>query len=206
MGDAAAGASADRHWKNRAMNTVDLLILLVVAFNAILGAVRGAVWQVLRVGAIVLGVLVALRYGEPFLAVIPESLGVPRDTAGVILAQVVLFVSVYLGMYGLTSMAKALIDKMKLGSADRLLGALLGAAKGVLFCGVALYLQFTPLVEIDFVRDHLRGNIEKGIEPSRANRLFLVYLKDRIDELLPDSVEDDVRRARDRVSDAVVPR
>ena len=57
------------------MNTIDLLVLVVTAFNLILGAIRGAVWQGLRIASIVLGIWAAIRYGEEVLAMFPASLG-----------------------------------------------------------------------------------------------------------------------------------
>ena len=185
------------------MNSIDAFILVVVCFNLILGAVRGAVWQVLRVASIVLGIWAATRYSDDFLAMWPDSLGIDAAYAP-ILAQVVVFLSVYLVMYGLTHLVKALVDKVKLGSMDRLMGAGVGAMKGAFFCCVILYLQFTPLGELGIIKNQLYGNEEEGVEPSVANGIFLEFMKKRIDEAVPDSVSKRLRELSDDVTDNVI--
>ena len=183
------------------MNTIDLLILVLICFNLLLGAIRGAVWQILRIASIVLGIWSAVTYGREFLAMFPSSWGLDAGH-GIILAQIVLFLSVYLVMFGITQIAKKIVDKVKLGSMDRTLGAGLGAAKGALFCCVILYLQFTPLNQIESIRDQLYGNEAQEIPASVGNKVFLAYMKERIDEVVPPTVSDRVGDIRDRIEDA----
>ena len=185
------------------MNSIDALVLVITIFNLILGAFRGAVWQVLRITSIVLGIWTAVVYGEDFFAMFPASFAL-KDDYGVIVARVVLFLSVYLVMYGITQLVKTMVDKVKLGSMDRLVGAALGGCKGVFFCCVLLYLQFTPLSELDVVHDQLYGDADEEIRPSVANALFLDYMKERIDEAVPEQVTYRVEELRDRVGQELV--
>lgn len=168
----------------RPMNTLDILIIVVLAFNAILGAVRGAAWQVLRLASIFLGVWGAWRYGSEFLELFPDSLGISEDY-GIYVARVVLFLSIYLIMFGVTNLIRSFIQKVKLGSYDRALGAVFGTAKGALLCCIVLYLQLTPVGEMQVVKDQLHGNPETSIAPSKANEYFLKYVRDRIDKIVP---------------------
>lgn len=173
------------------MNTLDILILVVLGFNAILGAVRGAAWQILRLGSIVLGVWGAWRFGAEFLALFPDSWGISKDY-GIYVARVVLFLSVYLIMFGITNLVKSLIQKVKLGSWDRTLGAAFGTAKGAMFVCVILYLQLTPVGDIQAIKDQLHGNPELGIPESVGNRYFLKYARDRIEKAVPNDLEDQI--------------
>ena len=183
------------------MNAVDVLVLVLVAFNLILGAVRGAAWQILRIASFVLGFWAARVYGPEVFARFPENWGLAAEP-GQAVAYVVVFVSVYLVMFGVTQLVKSAIQKIKLGSTDRTIGAALGAAKGALFASVLLYLQFVPFVnDIEPVRDQLYGNPEESIEPSVANALFLDHLKERIDDMIPDDAEQRVGEIRDRVGE-----
>lgn len=188
------------------MNAIDTLVLVLVAFNLILGAVRGAAWQILRIATIVLGVWTSREYGRDFFEMFPAGWGLDAEP-GLVIAHVVVFVIVYLVMFGFTQLVRSLIQKVKLGSTDRTIGAALGAAKGAFFASMLLYLQFVPFVgDIETVRDHLYGNPEKQVEASHANDYFLTYLKDRIDEMVPDDAEQRVNDIRDRVGEKLTER
>ncbi len=175
------------------MNTLDILILVILAANAVLGAVRGAAWQILRLASIFLGLWGAARYGEEFLGLFPSSWGISEDY-GIYVARVVLFLCVYLIMFGVTNLVKGAIQKVKLGSFDRGFGALIGAAKGLIFCTAILYLQLTPIGEITVVQDHLNGNEEKSIPPSIGNKMFLKYARERLENAVPKDIEDVIER------------
>lgn len=186
------------------MNAIDILVLVLISFNLILGAIRGAAWQILRIAGLVLSYVAAKEYGADFFASFPENWRL-SDEPGLVIAHVVVFVSVYLVMFAVTNLVKAIIQKVKLGSTDRTIGAALGAFKGAVFASLLLYLQFVPVVgETETVRDHLYGNEAKAIAPSRANDVFLTYLKARLDEMVPDDAEDRVDELRRRVGERIV--
>ncbi|MFT7619778.1 MAG: membrane protein required for colicin V production [Planctomycetota bacterium] len=182
------------------MNTLDILILVVLGFNAILGAVRGAAWQILRLASIFLGVWGASRFGSEFLNLFPESWGISEDY-GIYVARIVLFLSVYLVMFGITNLIKSMIQKVKLGSWDRALGAVFGAAKGALFCCVVLYLQLTPVGDIQAVQDQLHGNEKSGISASVGNDYFLKYARERIEKAVPNKFEEKVKETTKEIID-----
>ncbi len=169
---------------------------MVLVFNLVLGAFRGAIWQILRVASIVLGIWAAIRYSQDFLALWPSSLGLDPEAAPLV-SQVVVFLSVYLVMYGVTNLVKGLVDKIKLGWLDRWMGAVIGVLKGCFFCAVVLYLQFTPLGNLGAFEDQLYGNPDRGLPPSTANRFFLQVMKERIDQVVPDDVKSKVHDMRD---------
>ncbi|MCA9321452.1 MAG: CvpA family protein [Planctomycetes bacterium] len=186
------------------MNTIDALVLVVVAFNLLLGAIRGATWQILRLASIGLGIWAALRFADDFLAIWPQSLGLDPTYAPLI-ARVIVFLSVYLVMFGVTHLVKSMIDRVKLGGLDRLIGAGIGAIKGAFFCCVVLYLQFMPFVlEVDWLRDQLYGNPDRRIERSIANDLFVDFMKSRIDRVIPDPLKEQVRDLGKDVTERVI--
>jgi membrane protein required for colicin V production len=167
------------------MNVVDIGILILIGFNAILGLMRGAVWQILRIVSIVLGIMIAQRYGEVVLEKAPESFRTGTSYA-IIITRLVLFLAVYIVMFGVTHMVKALIDKVKLGSIDKMIGAAVGAAKGAAFCCIILYVQYIPPVSnFDIVHDHLYGNGTKNIPKSKGNEFFITKIKPELDKNLP---------------------
>lgn len=170
------------------MNPLDMVILAIIAFNAILGLMRGAIWQILRFASIALGFYVAHKYGEVFLARWPENIR-NQTSYAIVVARVVLFMSVYIVMFGITHMVKAFVDKIQLGSVDRLLGAVVGATKGAAFCCVILYLQFIPPIStFPMVKQYLYGDGEKGIKGSKVNDYFIKEVKPRLEQSLPKEV------------------
>ncbi len=175
------------------MNTLDILILIILAFNAILGAVRGAAWQILRLASIFLGVWGAWRFGDEFLRFFPASWGISSEY-GIYVARVVLFLSIYLIMFGVTNLVRSVIKKVKLGSWDRTLGAGFGVAKGALFCCIILYLQLTPIGDITVVQEQLHGSKDGSIPASRGNELFLKYARERLDSVVPDERKSDIEK------------
>ena len=186
------------------MNAVDIIVLIVIAFNGLLGAIRGAAWQIFRIGGIALGVWAAARYGDDFLDMWPSSLEL-SETWGLVVSWVVVFMSVYLVAFGLTQLVKSLIEKIRLGSFDRGLGAGLGVLKGAAFCALAFYiiLLLPRLVVPSLILDQLDGNAAKNIEPSVAHDLFRDYVRSRIDETMPDGWQDEIQRVRDDMEDEV---
>jgi uncharacterized membrane protein required for colicin V production len=164
--------------------------------------VRGAVWQVLRLASIVLGVWGAARYGREFFELFPSSWGISAEV-GIHVARIVVFLSVYLVMFGVTNLAQALVKKVKLGGMDRTLGALLGAGKGALFCCLVLYLQFWPLVgEVQAVHDQLHGSADGSIPASRANRFFIEHVRERVNAVVPEETRDSLQKTLDELDEA----
>lgn len=107
---------------------LDLVVLLLVALAAALGAVSGALRQVVQLAAVGLGWLAARRLGAPVAEGLGRSLPplVARAAASTVL---------FLGVAALVSLAGALVlrgtgvARAVRGPADRGFGALLGGVK-----------------------------------------------------------------------------
>jgi membrane protein required for colicin V production len=181
------------------MNSLDVIILIIIAFNALLGIMRGAIWQILRIGSIILGIVVARQFGNDVLARMPGNL---RDSSyAIIVVQVALFLAVYLVMFGVTNLVKAVVNKIKLGGVDKAAGAVVGAAKGAALCCIVLYLQYIPMVtEVPTVKDQLYGNPAKNIAPSKCNDVFISRVKPWLDQKLPHELTDRVTKLRDEIT------
>jgi membrane protein required for colicin V production len=116
--------------------TLDLAVAGIVVLLAVLGAVSGALRQLLRLGAAVVAYLVARLLGPPVAAGLIQSLPAPaaRATAGLVLFFAAFVVAMLAGNLLLHSRK----DGPRPGPADRALGALLGAAKASLVLWVVL--------------------------------------------------------------------
>jgi membrane protein required for colicin V production len=110
------------------MNIVDVGILAVVGLSGFLGLLRGAVREVMALGSLLLGVLVAL-YGYPDLA---HPLG--RWIDDPLLAQAAAFFAILLVFWIVFALIgwllRRLLRFLRLGWADRIGGLVFGIARG----------------------------------------------------------------------------
>ncbi len=159
------------------LGAVDLGALIVVLFNLLMGLIRGFVWQLVRLGALVAALCLA-RYGSADAAVwIHDTfpVGSPADR---ILAYFVIFFAVFLAGTLLAFLLRGVLATLRLRSFDRLLGALLGAVKGGAIVVVAVLLL-----------SRLRGvpALQEELAASHAARLSAAVVE-RIDPLFPDTL------------------
>ncbi len=120
------------------MQPYDALMLGVLGLTTLLGAWRGMAWQIASLASIGLSYLTAVKFSGQFAPMFGDEAPWNRFAA---------MLALYLG----TSMAvwlgfrvvSGMIDRVKLKEFDRQLGAVFGAAKGVLFCLVITFFAVT---------------------------------------------------------------
>ncbi len=116
--------------------TLDLACAGMVVLLAVLGAVSGALRQLLTLGAAVAGYLAARLLAPPVAAGLSRSLPAPaaRATAGIVLFFATFVVAMLIGKLLLHSRPEGPVP----GPADRALGTFLGALKASLVLWVVL--------------------------------------------------------------------
>ena len=178
------------------MNTVDVIVVLVLLLNGVVGAFKGFVWQALRLGGIVLGFLLARSFG-PDLAAWSEEWIEWDPTGRRVIGYVAVFAGTYLLVGFLAHLSRGLIDKARLASADRSLGFLLGSAKGLLLVWIAFYfvLIFFPVLP-DYAQVQLRGDPERNLPPSRTFVLWNEWVRDNLNDVMPGQLQREFQDAR----------
>ncbi len=131
------------------MTALDLIVLLILVLTAVRGMMRGMIETLFSLAAwilaFVLGKSGALLVG-PLLPVGMENPGI-RYFAGFALIFLAVLVAVLLLGHALASLVKA----AGLGGADKVLGGVLGLAKGtVILIGFSLAAGLTSLPRTDF--------------------------------------------------------
>lgn len=111
------------------MQAYDLIMLIVLVGATLIGFRKGLVWQVASLAAIFVSYLVAMQFRDQLAPRMPYG-----DPWNKFLAMLVLYLGTSLGIWFLFRMVSGVIDQAKLSDFDRQLGALLGAAKGVVLC------------------------------------------------------------------------
>lgn len=174
------------------MNTVDLLVVVVLLLNGLIGAFRGFVWQVFRIGSLILAFVFGSRFGSPFSAWLGRFLDWDQS-ARTVLAYVLIILATYAVMLVLGHLLRSVLERASLGSADRSLGFVLGGLKGaaivvVIFQILLMVHDYLP----EDVQHQLTGNKESGVAHSRAFALHTKWMADSLRDLVPPDVQDRV--------------
>ncbi len=120
------------------MNWVDLVLIGVLCFSLSVGFQRGLLKQLITIGSVVLGIVLAGKYHAPLAGRIEfesfvDSMGLRTVSIGAYLG---IFVLTLLVAQGFGHAMRRAIEHEPLGQIDSLFGALLGGAKACLLCGV----------------------------------------------------------------------
>ena len=116
------------------MPNYDMIMLAVLLACTAFGAYKGVAWQVASVSALVVSYFVALNFSDQLAPHLAEEAPWNR-----IAAMLVLYLGTSLVIWMAFRLVSGLIDRVKLKEFDRQIGALVGAAKGVLYCVVITF-------------------------------------------------------------------
>ena len=114
------------------MQTYDIIMLAVLGFSAIIGAVKGMAWQIAMVSSIIISFFVAREF-HPELAAALSGVDEPWNN---FIAMASLYLLTSLGIWMLFAFCAKKIDKYEMRTFDRQTGALLGIVNGVLLCAI----------------------------------------------------------------------
>lgn len=112
------------------LSLYDGIMLAIVFFCVIHGAIKGMAWQLAPIASLVLGYL----FGVPLSSATAPWFGNPPLNR--VFALITMYMLVSLGVYLIARSLRESIERTKLVEFDRHLGALLGGIKGVLFTTV----------------------------------------------------------------------
>lgn len=124
----------------------DTVILLVIFLSTLISWVRGFVREILSLLAWVGAFFVSFKFSHPFADVFTSYIKTPslRIAIAFALLFIVTFILISLVNFCLT----LLINKIGLSSIDKLCGAFVGIARGILLVGLVLLLtKLTPMTE-----------------------------------------------------------
>lgn len=124
--------------------TVDLILLGLVVLSTIVGLWRGFIKEVFALAVWFFAFLAAFHFSGNIALLLEPHVDVPSARSGLAFVAVFLVVLVAGGL--LTFLVGKLVEKTGLSGTDRLLGAVFGAARGLLLL-IALILAagFTPV-------------------------------------------------------------
>ena len=156
------------------MQAYDLLMLIVLALAIVWGAWKGLAWQIASLASIALSYFVALNFRSPLAGIINAS-----PPWNVFSAMLILFLGTGLVVWIGFNLVSELIERVKLKEFDRQLGAVFGAAKGVLLC-----------VLITLFSVALLGDGQRQAICNSRSGYYIAVLLDRADAVIPRELHD----------------
>jgi membrane protein required for colicin V production len=156
------------------MQIYDVLMLLVLFAATLFGFWKGLAWQIASIASLVISYFVALRFSEHLAPTFGESAPFNR-----FVAMLVIYIATALVIWTLFRVVSGMIDRVKLVSFDRQLGAMVGLVKGVLFCVAITFFAVTLLPQPQ----------KETILASQAGR-YIVALLDKTDAIVPPEIHE----------------
>jgi membrane protein required for colicin V production len=170
------------------MDVYDLLMLLVLGANTLLGVWKGMAWQAASIGSLVLSYYMALRYSTALAPLLGVDAPLNR-----FLAMLVLYLGSSLFVWLCFRAVSGFIDRLRLKEFDHQVGGAFGAAKGVLWCvGITFFaLSLMPSSRDQVLQSHsghyiaLLLNHADQIMPTEIHQVLDPYLNQFQTELAP---------------------
>jgi membrane protein required for colicin V production len=122
------------------MQTYDLLMLLVLVAATIFGFWKGMAWQIASLASLGVSYIASLRFSEQLAPVFGEHAPWNR-----FVAMLAIYIGTSFFIWTLFRFISGAIDKVRLQSFDKQIGAMFGFAKGVLLCIAVTFFAVTLL-------------------------------------------------------------
>jgi membrane protein required for colicin V production len=156
------------------MQPYDFLMLIILALAVIWGAWKGLAWQIASILSIGLSYFVALHFRMPLAGIITAS-----PPWNMFLAMLILFLGTGLIVWVGFNLVSEFIERVKLKEFDRQLGAVFGAAKGVLLCALVTLFSVALL-----------GDAQRQAICNSKSGYYIAVLLDRADMMIPRELHD----------------
>jgi membrane protein required for colicin V production len=155
------------------MELYDIMMLVVLVGTTVFGAWKGMAWQVASTASLVLSYGVALRFSGRLAPYFGQQAPLNR-----FIAMFVLYAATSLVIWLLFQVVAGFLNRVRLKEFDRQMGAVFGAAKGVLVC-----------VAITFFAVTLSTNSRTAVLHSRSG-YYIALLLNRADAVMPKELHD----------------
>jgi membrane protein required for colicin V production len=156
------------------MQTYDLIMLAVLVAATIFGARKGLAWQIASLASIFASYFIAYKFREPVAQMIQTA--PPWNT---FLAMLIVYLAASLLIWLAFRFVSEVINRVRLKEFDTHAGAVLGLARGALWCVIITLFAFTLL-----------GEREKQAIVGSRSGYYIALLLDKAGPLMPTEVHD----------------
>ena len=127
------------------MNLLDFLLLIPVVWLCIRGFGKGLVLEIATLAGLALGILAAYFFADELEALIKDYFSF-NASATRIVAYIIILLVVMLVLFIIGKLVEKSVDLIALGWLNKLLGAIVGIAKGIILVCIVLFLieKFDP--------------------------------------------------------------
>jgi len=115
------------------MQSYDVMMLLVLVAATIFGFWKGMAWQIASLASLVASYFASLRFSEQLAPMFAQTFGL-QPPLNRFAAMLAIYVGASFFIWTLFRFVSGAINKVRLESFDKQLGAMIGFAKGVLLC------------------------------------------------------------------------
>lgn len=171
------------------MNALDWVIVSILGIGFVTGFIKGVIKQAFSLGGLILGIVCGTLLFRPFAGFLQNILNMSDQTARIVAFVIILLVvPILCGLLG--KLLSKLVHAASLGFVDRLIGALFGLVKFIIFMGLVIL-----LLEITGLGDRIVNNEEKKQSqlyvPVRNFSSFCLRwtwnkVQENADDLIPD--------------------
>ncbi|MBR3830358.1 MAG: CvpA family protein [Muribaculaceae bacterium] len=140
------------------MNTLDIVVVSVIVVSAIYGYYKGILSQVGGLVGIIAGVICCRIFGDDLAVFFNDTFANSTSTKestiflNNVIAHVVIFVAAYLGMRFVASLMSTVLKKIKLGTINRVAGAVFAPVQWLVILSIALNLWIVVFPETELVK------------------------------------------------------
>jgi membrane protein required for colicin V production len=156
------------------MNLLDFLLLLPVVWLCIRGFGKGLIIELATLAGLALGILAAYFFADDLQNLIRDYFTFNQKVTRIV-SYIIIFILVWLIMFLIGKIIEKTVDLVALGWLNKVLGAILGIAKGIVMVCVILFMieKFDPN--------------QKAVKPNvRENSLFYKPGIELVHFLVPD--------------------
>lgn len=170
------------------MQTYDVVMLVVLVGMTMFGFAKGMAWQIAYFSSFIVSYFVALRFSAQLAPTFGQSEEFNR-----VAAMLAIYVATSFGIWMLFRVVANAIDRVKLKEFDRQMGALVGFARGVLWC---IAITFFAATLLESQRDAILG--------SRAGHYIAVIL-DKSHTMVPEEIHVVIHPYVERIQQGIDP-
>jgi membrane protein required for colicin V production len=122
------------------MNVLDIVAITIIGFLVFKGFMKGLIAEVLGVASVILSVVVAVTFVEPFAKILVKNVSFLPGIFVPIVSFLILLIGTYVIGILIIKFLTHMAETMALGMVNRILGAGIGLFKGVLIVSLVIFL------------------------------------------------------------------
>ncbi len=173
---------------SHAMNLLDIILVVPLIWFIYRGFVKGLILGIISLASLILGVYLGFRFAVPAADMISTHFHVVTPYLKLIVFAVI-FLAVIIILFIFGKLLEKAIDLLALGFLNKLLGALFGLAKGIIFISLILFVINLVDVNHRLITDKNREGsaLYKPLSKVVPKVLELLKLQDiRLNKASPD--------------------